>query len=497
MSSRRSSGPRRFKSDEERDRAAIGGEFSDWAVLSHDLTPGRVPPRGASWGDVYGFALSYDGYALWNEVGEFANRARERWYGSRILSDTLDELRACLFFEQRRYHHYGWDPTGEDAEYFWALLDAIREVSATAMSAAAARGAAAKPDGGVDPRLEGRLRGAMLGLLLGDAAGRASASMTTGAGALRATAGGQLACFTVEGPIRAAVRGDHKGICHPPSVVWHAISRWAYGQGICRETVSRRWGPGAGNSSWPDGWLAMVPVLRERRGTAPATARALAADAYGSDEPPKWTSQGAQSLTRGLACGVVGARASQEMVADFARDSVLFSHSASAADVASAAAVGVATCLRTANLESGITATVAHLRGHEGALQRALADGARQRMSTDALREHATSARAGATLAGAIFLLAAADADRLPLPERLGIARTAPDGPALAATVGAFLGAAQGVDALPIETVSRLELVWVGDTLARDLHLQFTSRPSGTEYEAGWDPKWWDRYPGW
>lgn len=44
----------------------------------------------------------------------------------------------------------------------------------------------------------------------------------------------QMTLFTAEGLIRAAVRGRRKGICHPASVVHHALLRWLATQG---ETV--------------------------------------------------------------------------------------------------------------------------------------------------------------------------------------------------------------------------------------------------------------------
>jgi ADP-ribosylglycohydrolase len=41
----------------------------------------------------------------------------------------------------------------------------------------------------------------------------------------------QMTLFTAEGLIRAHVRGSLKGICHPPSVVHHALLRWYRTQG--------------------------------------------------------------------------------------------------------------------------------------------------------------------------------------------------------------------------------------------------------------------------
>jgi hypothetical protein len=42
---------------------------------------------------------------------------------------------------------------------------------------------------------------------------------------LRGSAAGQLARVTVEGLIRAHVRATHKGICHPPLMVWLGYRR--------------------------------------------------------------------------------------------------------------------------------------------------------------------------------------------------------------------------------------------------------------------------------
>lgn len=41
----------------------------------------------------------------------------------------------------------------------------------------------------------------------------------------------QMTLFTAEGLIRAAVRYEERGICHPPSVIHHALLRWLVTQG--------------------------------------------------------------------------------------------------------------------------------------------------------------------------------------------------------------------------------------------------------------------------
>ncbi|MFE7529404.1 hypothetical protein ACFU7Y_27335 [Kitasatospora sp. NPDC057542] len=63
--------------------------------------------------------------------------------------------------------------------------------------------------------------------------------------------------------------------------------------------------------------------------------------------------------------------------------------------------------------------------------------------------------------------------------------------------VPGLLGAAHGVDALPVELLSRLELAWVLDVLARDLLQEYVDSPGGSEHVPARDPHWWNRYPGW
>ena len=81
--------------------------------------------------------------------------------------------------------------------------------------------------------------------------------------------------------------------------------------------------------------------------------------------------------------------------------------------------------------------------------------------------------------------------------EALEFAATAPDGDSVAAVAGALLGAGNGASQLPVDLVSRHELAWVLDTLARDAVQELVDSPGGSEFEAPRDPHWWSRYPGW
>lgn len=101
------------------------GPYRALAVSNAELDAGVVPTEDAAWEEVQEFALSYDGYGYWTDVAELAKGAFERWAREGQLPVTLDELRGCLFYEQRRSHHSGREPQGRQAAYVIALLGAI------------------------------------------------------------------------------------------------------------------------------------------------------------------------------------------------------------------------------------------------------------------------------------------------------------------------------------------------------------------------------------
>jgi hypothetical protein len=100
------------------------GDFAASAIPNAELDITAVPGRGESWDAVSDFALSYDGYAYWDDLSTLAGRVLQRWTRRRSLPATLDELRGCLFYEQRRWNHFGEEPTGRSAEYMWATVEA-------------------------------------------------------------------------------------------------------------------------------------------------------------------------------------------------------------------------------------------------------------------------------------------------------------------------------------------------------------------------------------
>lgn len=350
----------------------------------------------------------------------------------------------------------------------------------------------------------------LLGLVLGDAVGAVHGKVPTGSTSLVNTVAAQLACVTAEGLIRASVRANAKGICHPPTVVWHALARWAYGQRIPAESLYRFWSTGTGR--WPDGWLAQVPLVRERRGNAPATVTAVQSGEPGTREGPLTGSGGSHALIRALPVSAVPwpMLELQELAADIA---VQTHRSAVGFVTASESVLVTACCLNSDDVHAGLHAGVdAFTRldpstHHADLFRHAINEGSAGSGDQGRLRGHfATERSATATFAGALYAAAAH-----PRAEQvLDALRFASAAPGVAAVTGGLLGAVHGVDALPIDELSRCELVWVADTLARDLVTQFTSSPDGQEswtqtapgqYNVGWadgsEPGWWQRYPGW
>jgi hypothetical protein len=350
----------------------------------------------------------------------------------------------------------------------------------------------------------------MLGLAIGDTLGAARGRLPA-SGPLPAGVSTQLACFTAEGVIRAMVRGSHKGICHPPSVLLHAYCRWAALQGIEAERMRRRWASGKSDEMWPDGWLAGVPALAERRGSAPATVAALSRIENPHDRMAT-NSRGCHALTRILPVAVAGSGWATQ-----AGEFAALTHGDTAAQSAAAqAAVVVHHCL-TSNppdhdhtgrsdrpvreaIEAGIAALPALGDLATGDDRRRPVDAFQHAVDQPAdaalLARLAPHATAPSALLGGIYT-AVSFPGRAQLGAALDFAAGAPDGDSVACVTGALLGAVHGVEALPVDLVSRHELAWVLDTLARDLLAEIVDSPSGSEYVPGWDPHWWNRYPGW
>jgi hypothetical protein len=93
----------------------------DALISNSDLRPEHIPGPEAGYHTIALFALTFDGYTRWGSFvacADIANAGRAR---------TLDKLRTCLFFEQRRFHHFGEVPFPRAMRYIRGLLVRIRK----------------------------------------------------------------------------------------------------------------------------------------------------------------------------------------------------------------------------------------------------------------------------------------------------------------------------------------------------------------------------------
>lgn len=92
-------------------------------LSNETLRRAQVPAPDAPWEAIEPFALTFDGYAkLGQRLGELA----EKHLAAGTVPDDLDELRGCLFFEQRRWRHFQSRPDERAMVHVRRLLDAIR-----------------------------------------------------------------------------------------------------------------------------------------------------------------------------------------------------------------------------------------------------------------------------------------------------------------------------------------------------------------------------------
>ena len=94
------------------------------------LTIEAVPYPDSDWSTINQFAGTFDGYRYCRSpggCGQMANDAAQTYLKTHDVPETLPELRSCLFFEQRRSHHYGGRPNMGKMTYIRALIRAIRE----------------------------------------------------------------------------------------------------------------------------------------------------------------------------------------------------------------------------------------------------------------------------------------------------------------------------------------------------------------------------------
>jgi len=90
------------------------------AIATDDLTVGDVPSEGATLDEILEFAHTYNAY---EEQGNFHIAAE---IANRRADDSLEDLRTCLFFEARRWRHFGDDPDPGAEQYIRSVVAPVR-----------------------------------------------------------------------------------------------------------------------------------------------------------------------------------------------------------------------------------------------------------------------------------------------------------------------------------------------------------------------------------
>jgi hypothetical protein len=89
-------------------------------ITNSELTLADIPGPKADWGTIGKFALTFDGYKAWEPSEKCAEIANARRH------DSLKDLRTCLFYEQRRWRHFGDDPDEQAMAYIRDVVEKIR-----------------------------------------------------------------------------------------------------------------------------------------------------------------------------------------------------------------------------------------------------------------------------------------------------------------------------------------------------------------------------------
>jgi hypothetical protein len=106
------------------------GGFMFEEISNEDLREEHLPTPYAEWEIIEKFALTFNGYHHFDECDKLGNKAKDEFYQTGALPLTLSEVRACLFYEQRRYHHVGGVPDDKSLAYIHGLVEAIRKIVA-------------------------------------------------------------------------------------------------------------------------------------------------------------------------------------------------------------------------------------------------------------------------------------------------------------------------------------------------------------------------------
>jgi len=88
-----------------------------------------LPSSRSAWKNIIPFAQSFNGYEHWGTVQkcrEVAKQGVALHKAKQDLTQSLTDLRTCLFFEARRWKRLNKNPSKAGLLYVHALVEAIR-----------------------------------------------------------------------------------------------------------------------------------------------------------------------------------------------------------------------------------------------------------------------------------------------------------------------------------------------------------------------------------
>ena len=101
--------------------------FVPTLIRSGDVREEVLPPSYGDWADSARFAVRFEPRSR-AEAAELGNWAFGRWQRTGELPRRIDELRACLWFEYRRWRFHGRTPDAITMRYCAATVRAIRSL---------------------------------------------------------------------------------------------------------------------------------------------------------------------------------------------------------------------------------------------------------------------------------------------------------------------------------------------------------------------------------
>jgi hypothetical protein len=94
-------------------------------IQTGELRETDLPTGYGEWSDYARFALTFSPQDR-EFCRELASDAFARWRRTGEVPRRLEDLRACLWFEQRRWRFLGREPDSEGMRYAGALIRAMR-----------------------------------------------------------------------------------------------------------------------------------------------------------------------------------------------------------------------------------------------------------------------------------------------------------------------------------------------------------------------------------